>query len=1246
MSRMIWMIRAVFNGVCPNCMGPISSTRLEKGLLCSKCIPMKSIDYSILREKNNIKRIVKLSRVARRFREGSFTMLGEILEELLNFEELFKKAIGSEMWSLQRTWALRLVLGESFAITAPTGVGKTTLLAVYAVYSALQGKKVYILVPTEYLAQQFEDKLKEIIGRLRAQDLLSELIVYKSRERRQVREEKINRILNSNFKIVVTTTAFLSRRSFIAEKLKVDIVLVDDADSLLKNSKNIDRVLMLIGFNENDIRNAYDLIKVKMELIIKKASGDSRKIEELLEKFEKLQLSIDEARVEKRIGQLVIASATGRQRGVKPKLFRELLDFEVGGIHDYMRNIIEAYKIMPSREMLNETLRLIKKLGWGGLVFVSRDKGVQEAKRIVRYLREHGVKAELAVSGKRVLNKLRSREADVLVGVASYYGVIVRGIDLPEVVKYAIFYGVPKNKIALEKALESPKRLLQALLYTYPDDEDTKWIQKAITKLTPNQLMALRIAFSNNKVNELTGFLGDLASKMKNAIRKVCDKLNKELHEGEEYGIGTAVIIKENGRLYLVSPDPLTYIQASGRTSRFLNDRMTLGFSIILESDREVYNAFKKKVNIYLSAFNPNELDKLDISLVRKLLESSRMGGEGSIKYEPAKSVLFVVESPNKARTIARFFGRPSRRRFSGITVYEVPIVDPETRKTYLALIVATKGHIYDLVIENIGNYGVIVNGSDIIPVFSPIIKCRACGHNYSSINTKCPRCGSSLYASSSINTIHLLRKLALEVEDVLIATDPDVEGEKIAWDVAVSIKPFNNRIWRAEFHEVTREAILKALRSLSGININRVKAQVVRRVTDRWIGFALSEKLWSVYGKRFLGAGRVQTPVLGWIIDKYLRWRESRGYWVILKAKEAPTIKLFVKNKDEGNEIIDEVSRENRVEVLEYSVSEEEFNPPPPFTTDMLIYEASRKLGYTAEKTMRLAQNLFEAGLITYHRTDSTRVSVKGMGVAKEYLKRIGLEELYHPRSWSDKGAHEAIRPVMPLSVEDLRKAIIEGSIKISVNLTEQHYMLYDLIFKRFIASQIKSSRLLKVNAKLNVGGVEVNIEAPVKEYGGMLASFLDLKLYNKILESIKRGFIEIEKIMLVKGSLEKLYTQGDVVKLMREREIGRPSTYAKILDSIRRHGYIVVSKKRKYLIPTKIGIEVYNYLVRNYRKLVSEERTRMLEEEIDLIEKGELEYTLCLFKLLRELEDANLIRVTGGVSLDYNYMLEEALA
>ncbi len=416
----------------------------------------------------------------------------------------------------------------------------------------------------------------------------------------------------------------------------------------------------------------------------------------------------------------------------------------------------------------------------------------------------------------------------------------------------------------------------------------------------------------------------------------------------------------------------------------------------------------------------------------------------------------------------------------------------------------------------------------------------------------------------------------------------------------------------------------MEAIRNRGPFDRKLINAQIVRRIEDRWIGFSLSGHLKDLYKKVWLGAGRVQTPVLGWIIDRYDEWKRNRGYLVLVILNNGKRLKFFTKDRIDVKE-----NERAEVMVLNIDSREEVLKPLPPFTTDSLLFEAQRTLGIPSWITMKLAQQLFESGLITYHRTDSIRVSPAGIALAKAYLEKKGLESLYEGRPWSSEGAHEAIRPTRPLDVEELRKAILEGSLKVPIKLSKLHFKLYDLIFRRFIASQMVQARVRTLSVTFEFKGLQNTIERPAKvlEEGFTL-------IYNPGIEpwlcNLREGQkLSVESIKIIRASSVRLLTPGDVVRLMKENGIGRPSTYSKIIESNIRHGYVIVSKKRGYLVPTTMGINVYNYLVSNFADIVSVETTRKLEEELDKIEKGEISPIEVLDGLWNELEKMRLVGI-----------------
>lgn len=1178
------MIIPKYRRACPNCGGEASAERLSKGLPCSACLPEppKSSDVASI-----------AAALARRGSLTGYTWLYALETEYREFSKYFNEKTGSMLWSAQRSWARRLLGLESMAIIAPTGVGKTTLLTVYASYRATKNNwRVLYLAPTENLVKQIASKIEALERGICAW--------YASSAGEKIREEMLNRLNNGDFSIAVVTTGFLQKRfDLLLKHAPFNLIIVDDVDSLLRSSKNVERVLQLLGYNIETINKALELVKTRLALYTALAQGREDKVEELRKQVALLESELRRLAGEP-LGQLVIASATGRPRGYKHLVFKELLGFEVGGGSDYLRNVEDVYFI--TEDLANGVIDVIKRLGPGGIVFVSQAYGKTYAKLLVDKLNASGIPASLALSGsRRAVEQLEKGLVWVIVGVASRYGVVVRGIDLPEQVKYTVFYGTPGRLMPLSEALKSPSRLLRVLLYL--SDQGFEWAREAAS--TIRKLLdripdpTIVVAAIQGKL-KAEGLLARLVDELTSASNKAETILRSILEEKDTIIIGSIVIEKNRmGDILVFTPDAPTYLQASGRASRLYKGVMTFGLSIIVDSKVDHIVALENRLSWMARAkFKP--FNRVDLyHAIRKIRETRK--GKG--RKVTVKSVLLVVESPTKARTIAWFWGKPSKRKIGKLVVYETSTLDPQSGTVYLLQVSATRGHIYDLAVDDHeSRYGVYVNGNVVEPIYTTIKRCRSCGHQFTQEATACPRCGSVLITDSQ-TVIDALRKLAVEVDEIIVATDPDREGEKIAWDVFLALRPYNPRISRGWFHEVIPDAILNALRNPSPFKKRLVESQIVRRIVDRWIGFALSEHLWSRFGKPWLGAGRVQTPVLGWVIERYHEWKKTRGYKIIANINGF-RVSLFTDDREKARE----AKNAEKAKVVKVEKWTEEVNPAPPFTTDSLIYEAGRLYGYPAWLVMKLAQGLFESGLITYHRTDSTRVSPAGMAIARTYLEAHGLGELYRGRSWGEGGAHEAIRPTRPLDANEVERAVLEGSLRVPIKLTRAHLKLYDLIFRRFIASQMTSSKLEKARVKLRIAGVEEEIVVVTRIVKEGFTAIYKPKTAPWASRVEAGDEIPISEVKVVRASKIRLLRSGDLVRLMKERGLGRPSTYAKVIEANRRHGYIIESKKVGYLIPTKLGIEVYNYLTANFAELVSETTSRRLEEVLDAIEEGNL--------------------------------------
>ncbi|MCE4608047.1 MAG: reverse gyrase [Caldisphaeraceae archaeon] len=1184
-------LNPIFRHLCPNCGMEIEASRLYRGLPCRSCLEEEIEDADPVTIGEILKKKGKLK---------GYRWLYVLEKSYRDFSAFFTEKTGFTLSSAQKSWAKRLLYPESFSIVAPTGVGKTTLLMVYAAYKVLKNggeEKVIYLTPTENLIYQTSQRLSEYLG--------DAIAYYYSSMPKDKKNEMINRIEGGKFSVLVITPGYLMRRFETLKKyIPFGLIIVDDVDSLLRNSKNIDRVLVLLGFSQESVDIAYRLVSKKIDYAITLANKRFDRSKVIGEEIANLQIKLLTSQANPVQGQLVIASATGRPRGIKHLVFRELLGFEIGGGTDYLRNVIDTYII--SKDVVGEAIEVVKKLGSGGLVYVSQSYGKPLARILVERLKENGINAQLAITNSRkAVDKLESGKVEVLVGLASRYGTIVRGIDLPEIIKYAVFIGTPARKLELQSALLSPQRLLRVVTYLEARDKGYTQLKKSLENLSSKYSAQSPIVVAALKGSiEAKGSLKALKDLIESSIKKVYDSIMDIIpSDGETVKIGTIIIRNEGGKLYLYSPDAPTYLQASGRTSRLYYGHMTKGISVIIDSIPELIESIKERLK-WMSLATFSDFREVDIgSAMKEVMESRKADGGKKVNIV---SELIVVESPTKARTIANFWGRPARRREGNLNIYETTTSDPLTNTVYLLTITASRGHVYELAVDDANScYGIRATDHTISPIYTSIKRCLKCGLQFTNDVDRCPKCGSSAIITSD-SVLETIKKLATEVDQIILMTDPDREGEKISWDLYLALKPYNKNISRSSFHEVTLRAVMEALRVRGDINRNLVDAQISRRIDDRWVGFTTSQYLQFKYNKLWLGAGRVQTPVLGWVIERYNLYKNGLGYKVRVRLPGGTYIYYFTKDKEEA----EKASKEGVLYVTTLNLWKEEVNPLPPYTTDAMIYDAGQKLGYSAEVTMKLAQDLFYSGLITYHRTDSTRVSQAGIQVAKSYLEATSMAEHFKPRTWGNEGAHEAIRPTRPLPADALRNAMLERSIVVPIEMTYFHYRLYQMIFERFIASQMDSSVFEKAEVRLRIGSLEQDQSFIV----GILKDGFSLITRPKVEEWVvkelnKEYEVKPEDVLYYKGSSIELYKNGDLVMLMKKKNIGRPSTYAKIIDSNKRHGYIIETKKRKYVIPTKTGIEIYRDLMSSeFRELLTEESSRLLEEQLDLIENGRL--------------------------------------
>ncbi len=1210
--------KAVYRGMCPNCTDRISDGRLRMRNPCKNCLtqPVLSKSYFKL-----IESVEESLRKAGRLKE--WERIYRLEKKTKEVEELFRKATGFSFWSAQRTWVKRFLKGRSFSIIAPTGMGKSTFGAFMAVWNSKKGKRSYVVVPTTPLVVQTVRKIKELAERVNTP---IKLAYYHGNLKKKEKEEVLSAIENNDYDILVTSSQWLSRNFERIRKVRFDFIFVDDVDAFLKTSRNIDRSLLLLGFKEEMIEKAWEVIRLKRQIaryLNGRSSDREEKLNELNKAVSNLQDEIERFKSSNPVGMMIIASATGTARGDRIKLYRELLGFEVGSGRSALRNVLDSY--VESVEDVKGYLReLLQRLGGGGLIFVPTDQGLGFAEEIAEYLKTHGLSVDLVSSkNKKAINKFEMGETDYLVGSATYYGTLVRGLDLPHRIRYAVFTGIPKFRFSIDLENPSVFRVLGLLGEVIPflSDEQRReaerrhsHLRRLIRNLPQFELVKIEEAMSEGKEVE-----GGFHSHVLAVFRDVVEFLRRVLRDEDvlkRLADDPFISLKKEDRGWILEiPDVRTYIQATGRTSRLFAGGITRGLSVVIVDNRKVFNGLVRQMRWRFTEFKMVPLEEVDLDEVLRKIDEDRekvrlvMEGKISAKVKDlVKSTLMIVESPNKARTIANFFGHPSKRRMGDLVSYEVSVGD------MMLTIMASGGHMFDLVSDE-GYYGVLISDGRFIPVYDTIKRCRECGYQFVDSNErKCPICGST-NVHDAMNNVLAMRETAQEVDEVLIATDPDTEGEKIAWDIRNTLGPYAPIVKRIEFHEVTRPAIMKAIKEARDVNENRVNAQLVRRIEDRWIGFELSQELQRVFENRNLSAGRVQTPILGWIIDRYREFTESETRFIGLKLRNGVQITLDVGRIDKK-----EVPGIREVEVTEVKVERRELPPHPPYTTDAMLKDASTFLRLSAPQTMRLAQDLFELGLITYMRTDSTHVSNTGIEVAKEYIAQEIGEGYFKPRHWGEEGAHEAIRPTRPIDTGRLIQLVRDGVIVLARNLTRNHYRLYDMIFRRFMASQMPPAEVLyeEVTFGTEVGKVTVEGYVDVIRDGWTRLRSPPLRQLPLMEKGQK---IEVDEQSTWKASKVPLYTQGDVIGLMKQRGIGRPSTYAKIVSTLLRRGYVFETKGRKKLVPTEKGMKVYHYLMQRYRPLVNEDRTRELEEKMDLIEEGKIDYIDVLNELYNEI-------------------------
>ncbi len=1113
------MIKLLYKRLCPNCGGDICADRLNAGIMCKRCMPKEEAVCDVLKE-------------------GEFLYICEVEQKSKAFEHFFKEKNGFSLRQIQKSWAKRFFLGYSFALLAPTGVGKTTF---GLTLSSFLKQKSYLLFPTQLLVNQAVEKLR-LFG--------LKPLFYDSSLSKGRKDEIKEKIFSGDFQILITTTAFFYK-NFDSIPKKFGFVFIDDVDSVLKSAKNIDKVMLLLGFNSQDINDAMRFIELKIKGSLS------------YEEFEAWQEKISLIRLRSK-AKLIVSSATANPKSMRVKLFGELLGFEVGRPIITVRNVEDLYE--NSNDLWQRSIELINRFGKGGLVFLPANESKEKLKEYVKFLNQNKIRAQSYEDFEK--EAFLKGEVKVLVGFASYRNPLARGIDMPQIIRYALFVGVPKLEFTLD--IKKHTTLYLFLLSLLPLLKNESFFAKLTQNL--NYLKHL-LKIPYKRLNE------SVKKRIDSIYNEIVSVLDKEKIEWINQNPDISVF-RENDSFKFVVADVTGYIQASGRTSRLYVGGLSKGLSYLLVDNKKAFFSLQKKVRWFSEEIYFKKAHEVDIdSLLREIDEDRRkialaILGEVEEENDLFTTSLIIVESPNKAKTLANFYGKPIVRDIKGVKVYEV------AKEGKILSIVASKGHVVDLNKKE-GIYGVLYN-ERFIPVFEPI-----------DLNRK--------------GIIEVLRRLGVEVKEIFIAMDPDVEGEKISYDLELLIKAYNKKIYRAEFHEVTKRAFDEALKNPRGFNEELVKAQLVRRIADRWIGFGISQLLQKKMQKSWLSAGRVQSAVLEWIV---LREREAKNKVYVTRVfLEGFEIEFVFENREEAKDFFDNLAQ---IEVKFVKMEEKELLKTP-FTTDSMLFTAANELRFSPQKTMQLAQNLFELGFITYHRTDSIRISAVGIQIAKEYIVNRFGEEYFKPRRYEESGgAHEAIHPTKAMDMEELRQFL---QIK-NISLNEGHLRLYDLIFRNFIASQMRPAVVKDVTAM--VKGLDK--ETKIHFYLEIIRHGINLITKVQV-HDIKEGFYMAKKHFLSRSKVLR-FTYAQIIHMMKKKGIGRPSTYAITIEKLQERHYII--QRRGFLYATKLGQDVYEIL-RNDSKLytfVNEKYTKELEELMDEVKEGKKDYEKVIANLYRAVE------------------------
>ncbi|BBW96699.1 type I DNA topoisomerase [Geobacillus icigianus] len=551
---------------------------------------------------------------------------------------------------------------------------------------------------------------------------------------------------------------------------------------------------------------------------------------------------------------------------------------------------------------------------------------------------------------------------------------------------------------------------------------------------------------------------------------------------------------------------------------------------------------------------------------------------------------LVIVESPTKAKTIERYLGKK----------YTVK---------------ASMGHVRDLPKSQMG--------VDINRGYEP---------KYITIRGKG-------------QVIKELKTAAKKAKKVFLAADPDREGEAIAWHLANMLDLDIHSDCRVVFHEITKDAIQQSFQQPRAINMNLVDAQQARRVLDRLVGYNISPLLWKKV-KKGLSAGRVQSVALRLIIEREKEIREFRPeeYWtiqaVLQKGTETFTASFYgidgqkrdIKTEEDVKAVLSRLQG-NSFTVKTVAKRERKRSPVPPFTTSSLQQEAARKLNFRTKKTMMVAQQLYEGidlggegtvGLITYMRTDSTRIAETAQREAAAYIEAafgasyVNQEKRKEKKSTNAQDAHEAIRPT----------SAFRDPEKVKPYLTRDQFRLYKLIWERFIASQMAAAVLDTMSVELENNGVMFRANGSKVKFPGFMKVYIEgsddqTEEQDRLLPNLEEGETVKSEAIEPKQHFTQpppRYTEARLVKTLEELGIGRPSTYAPTLDTIQKRNYVVLENKR--FIPTELGEIVVELMLEFFPEIIDVEFTAKMEKELDEIEEGKVGWIEVVDEFYREFE------------------------